>query len=91
MPDKEAPLIIWAALDETRYLTRDFKNKDDIKYVRADHYYACMEAGCSLNYHLFKLTDALLNRPDVGEREIADTIDDAQLALDKWNRFLDGN
>ena len=91
MTDKEAPLIIWAALDEVRYLTRVFKNKDDIKYVHANHFHVCFEVSVSLHHHLFKITDTLLNRPDVGEREIADMLDDAQPALDKWNRFLDGN
>ncbi len=65
---------------------------DGVEFVRADRYAACFSAGCSLHHHLFKLTYALLNRPDIGEseREMADIIDDAQLALDKWNRFLDG-
>lgn len=87
----KAPERIWLNWDIKVWGTaRTYK--DDIKYYRADRYHACMDAGCSLHYHLFELTNALLNRPDISEseREMADMIDDAQLALDKWNRFLDG-
>ena len=66
------------------------RNDDDIEYIRADRYIACLDAAVSLHHHLFEITDALLNRPDIGEREMADMIDDAQLALDKWTRFCDG-
>ena len=62
---------------------------DDIKYIRADRYIACLDAAVSLHHWLFEITDTLLNR-QVSEREMADTIDDAQLALDKWDRFCDG-
>lgn len=57
----------------------------DIKYYRADTYHACMEAGMSLDYHLHKITSAVRNNP-----EFADMLADAQPALDKWDRFLDG-
>ena len=62
---------------------------DDDKFYRADRYHACMEAGCSLHYHLFEIIKAE-ESSDVGCDEMEDLIDDAQLALDKWNRFLDG-
>ena len=87
----EAPLLIWIDPEESFYYLRKYKREDDIKYVHANHFHACMEAAISLDHWLFEITNTLLNRPDVGEREMADMIDDAQLALDKWNRFLDGD
>ena len=63
--------------------------KDDIEYVPADTFAACLEAGRSLNRRLFELTEMLLDNPEATGREIADALDDAGLALDKWNRFLD--
>ena len=88
MADKEAPKQIW--LNDMMSWSAKKMYDDDVKYIRADRYIALLDAAVSLHYHLFKLTDTLLNRPDVGEREIADMLDDAQPALDKWNRFLDG-
>ena len=88
MSDKEAPKTIWITLNS--YVRQKKLRDNDIKYIRADHFHACFEAAVSLHHHLFELTDTLLNRPDVGEREIADMLDDAQIALDAWNRFLDG-
>ena len=79
-------------MKDISFIIESFPNSDnvDIDYVRRDRYIALLEAAVSLHYHLFELTDTLLNRPDKGEREIADMLDDAQPALDKWNRFLDG-
>lgn len=86
----EPPTLIWIDPEESFYYLRKYKRDDDIFYVRADRFNACLDAACSLHYHLFEITDTSLNRPDVGEREMAEMLDDAQLALDKWNRFLDG-
>ena len=85
----EAPLLIWIDPEESFYYLRKYKREDDIKYVHTSYYHACFEAAVSLHHHLLKITDTLLNRPDVGERETADIIDDAQRGLDKWGRFLD--
>ena len=85
----EAPLLIWIDPEQVKNYTRKYKQAGDIKYVHTSYYHACFEAAVSLHHHLFKLTDTLLNRPDVGEREIADMLDDAQRGLDEWNRFLD--
>ena len=86
----EAPLLIWIDPEECLRYTRKYKQAGDFKYVHTDYYHACFEAAVSLHHHLFEITNTLLNRPDVGEREIADMLDDAQPALDAWNRFLDG-
>ena len=88
MTDKEAPKRIWASEDSRQWSSIKFRD-NDIKYVHANYQHACFQAAVSLHHHLFKITDTLLNRPDVGEREIADMLDDAQIALDKWGRFLD--
>ena len=85
----EAPKQIWLN-DMMSWSVKKMYN-NDIKYVRADSYHACMEAAISLDHWLFEITNTLLNRPDVGERETADMLDDAQPALDAWNRFLDGD
>ena len=89
MSDKtEVPKNIW--LNPEYMVWRSKKvDDDDIKYIQHDRYIACLDAAVSLHHHLFEITDTLLNR-QVSEREMADTIDDAQLALDKWNRFCDG-
>ena len=65
-------------------------NDDDTKYYRADSYFACLEAGCSLNYHLYKIMDALTNQ-SADFNEFEKMLEDAQPALDAWNKFLDGN
>ena len=65
------------------------QNDDDIAYIRADTYHACLEAGCSLHYHLFKIADALKNNSATFD-EFEAMLADAQPALDAWNRFLDG-
>ena len=97
----EFPKRIWLRADE-KYtnasslcirLSESKHNSTDVIYHSADAYHACLDAACSLNYHLFEITNTLLNDPVTihNEREMADMLDDAQLALDKWNRFLDGN
>ena len=55
---------------------------DDVKYIRADRYTALLEAAVSLHYHLFKI----MNNENPFNHEL---FEDAQLALDKWDRLLD--
>ena len=82
----EAPKHIWLN-DMMSWSVRKMYD-DDIKYIRAAALHACMEAGCSLNYHLFEIMDALKNESaDFDEFEAM--LVDAQPALDAWNRFLD--
>ena len=85
MPDKEAPKTIWITLNS--YVRQTKMRDNDTKYVRADTFHACMEAGCSLNYHLFEIQSSLIAGATVDA--LKDLIIDAQLALDKWNRFLE--
>ncbi len=96
MSDKEAPKRIWLQArsgggGRNRWITWcvDRINDDDIKYYRADSYHACLEAGCSLHYHLFELINAEKSS-DVGCNEMEDVVKYAQLGMDAWNRFLDG-
>ena len=88
----ELPKRIWVHIDGYHCIT--WSNYEEgfngVEYWRADTLHACMVAGSSLNHHLFEITNALLNNPEVTGREMADMLDDAQLALSKWDRFLDG-
>ena len=68
-------------------------NEDDIKYIRHDSYAALLEAAVSLHHWLFELLDKEIVTPANCYPEGSDTrevIESAQLALDAWNRFLDG-
>lgn len=95
----EAPKNIWLRRAPTKdyFSGWDFtitwaeKQEDDtdIKYIRADRYTALLDAAVSLHHWLFELVktyDDGIQRSY--EREM---LDDVQLALDKWNRFLDGD
>lgn len=84
MTDKEAPKYIYLHNHDdafNRAISYAPINDTSIKYVRADTFHACMEAGCSLHHWLFEMVN-LEPTPEVYA--------DAQLALDKWDRFLDG-
>jgi len=84
----QMPERIYIDLCDGAWSADKIYSSDNVEYVRADRYTALLEAAVSVNHHLFEITDTLLNR-QISEREMADMIDDAQLALYKWIRFCD--
>ena len=92
----EAPKQIWLHHYDDRWNTSiSFEDLggNEIKYVRADRYGALLEAAVSLHHWLFEVVDKIV--PIMGEyvtapKEHDDIAESAQLALDKWDRFLDG-
>ena len=88
MSDIKAPKYIWIDTDESFYYVDIYKRDDDIKYIRADRYTALLDAAVSLHHWLFELRK--LCDDGVHRCYKTEMLEDAQLALDKWNRFLDG-
>ena len=78
----EAPKTIWIPTNAAYLILLAKKDSDTYKYIRADRYHACLEAAVSLHHWLFEL---------VHHEHTPEVYADAQLALDKWNRFLDGD
>ena len=87
MKDKESPKTMWITPHDG-WSSPERTTSNAVKYYRADVHHACIEAGCSLNYHLFEIQSALLTGANTAR--LKDLLIDAQPALDKWNRFLDG-
>jgi len=88
MSDKlEAPKRIWVDPDEANYYVEMYKFPDDVKYIRADRYTALLEAAVSLHHWLFELKKEV--EQDLIDDEEFQILQDAQLALDKWDRLLD--
>lgn len=64
-------------------------NDNEVKYIRANRYNALLDAAASLHHWLFEMVKTYdYGNPRSFER---DMLDDAQLAIDKYNRFLDGD
>ena len=84
MTDKEAPKNIYLHNHDdafNRAISYTPINDTSIKYVRADRYAALLDAAVSLEYWLCEI---------VHGAESSSICYDAQLALDKWSRFLNG-
>lgn len=91
----DAPKRIWLQDDGDCITWCSSKDgDDDIKYYRADRYDALLDAAVSLHHWLFELLDKEIVTPANCYPEgsdIREAIESAQLAIDKYNRFLDGN
>ena len=96
MTDEEAPKYIYLHNHDdafNRAISYTPINDTSIKYIRHDRYIALLDAAVSLHHWLFEVVDKIV--PIMGEyvtapKEHDDIAESAQLALDKWDRFLDG-
>ena len=88
--DKETmPDRIYIDLCDGAWSADKIYSSDNVEYIRADRYAALLEAAVSLHHWLFKIrrTYARLGNPSYHGRKM---LDDAKLALDKWDSFCDG-
>jgi hypothetical protein len=92
----ELPKRIWISKDKDshdKWSSIKFQD-DDIKYYRADRYHALLDTAVSLHHWLFELLDKEIVTPASCYPEgsdIREAIESAQLAIDKYNRFLNGD